>query len=282
MAESGEFLGFGLNVSQRLAVKSSLAKLRLSEKNPSIAFWGKVSGSARDYFIAQGVSATDCIAKTYFFSADGGITFSKMAEVDDFVREKVGAVRGLFTGNPANQYKDPNAKAGEEEEEEEPEPEEDEGDDNKAPDPSKRKLTELERLAHTVQSIDADTCVVPRGKFVMDPTGMIVSNAGYAGLTGAEASKTSNYLLFRDPQSPVTLAKIRKVGVSNNLDFLDTIVEGKPSGVWTVQVDGAITQAKLRSLVWPGYEYKLEVGSAAGVGAYFGNGMKNEDVMFML
>lgn len=277
-AVNGDFLGFGLNVSQRLAVRTALSKLRINENNPNITFWGKISGTTTDYLIAQGTVSTESIKKSYYFSCDNGVTFAKMSVMDDFIKEKVGTVSGLFTGNPAKLYKDPNAPA---EEEEEP-PEEDEGDEKKEDDPSKRKLNELERLSYTVEAIDNDTCVQARGAYVLTPVGQIQKNRSFAGLTATECKKLDNFLLFRDPQNSQTLARIRKLGVSNNPDFLDPIMEGQPSGVWVCQVDDACTQARLRSLVWPGYEFKLQVESQNSVGAYFGNGMKNEDVMFML
>lgn len=48
-------------------------------------------------------------------------------------------------------------------------------------DPSKRKLTELERLAETVQRIDRATCVVPKGAFYLTATGDIVRNDSFKG-----------------------------------------------------------------------------------------------------
>jgi radial spoke head protein 9 len=275
---SGEFLGCSLTVPQRLAIRTSLSKLRISENNANINFWGKISGTTRDYFIAQGATCTDCIKKSYFVSSDEGVNFSKLPEVDEFIQNKVATVRGLFTGNPANIYKDPNAPA----EEEEEEPEEDEGDEPKADDPSKRKLTELERLSHTVQSIDNDTCVQPRGAYLLTPTGLIQENKAFSGFNSTQCTSLDNYLLFRDPQCGSTLSKMRTLGVTNKLDFLDPVCEDQPKGVWVAQVDAACTEARLRSLVWPGYEFKMQVSSNVSSGAYFGNGMKNDDVMFML
>lgn len=280
MSISEEFLGFALNISQRLAIRTSLAKLRINESDPTITFWGKISGTTRDYFIAQGTTATDKITKSFYFSADEGVTFSKLPEVDDFIMSKVPNAKGMFTGNPANLYKDPNAPVVDEEEEEPAE--EDEGDEEKAPDPSKRKLTELERLSHTVLCIDQDTCVVPRGAMQMTPVGLIQRNKNFVGLEASECKQLSNYLLMRDPQSEQTMTRIRKLGVTNNADFLDGISEDQPAGVWVAQVDEGATQVRLRSLLWPGYEFKMKTGTQSYAGAYFGNGLKNDDVMFML
>lgn len=277
---SSEFLGFSLNTAQSLAIRTSLSKLRINENNPNITFWGKINGTTRDYFIARGVSISDNITKTFYFSADDGLTFAKLPEIDDFIMEKSAAVSGMFTGNPSLIYKDPNAP--QEEEEEEEEEDEDEQDEPKQADPSKRKLKELERLSHAVVQIDFDTCVVPRGASLLTPTGLIQDNMSFRGLSSAQSTQLSNYLLMRDARNPKTLARIRKLGVSNNVDFLDAVGEGQPSGVWIVQTDEGGTQTRVRSLVWPGYEFKLEANSSNYGGAYFGSGLKNQDVMFML
>lgn len=281
-AVSEEFLGFALNVSQRLAIRNSLRKLRINEKNPDIVFWGKISGTSRDYFIAQGTTTTNRVSKVFYFSADEGVNFSQLPEVDEFIETKVKHATGMLSGDPAKLYKDPNAPPADDEEEEEPaDDEEDEGEE-KAPDPSKRKLTELERLSHIVQCIDHDTCVVPRGAHIMTPVGLIKRNQSFEGFDARESSTLTNYLLYRDPQSEHTLKKIRQLSVSNNPDFLDNITMDQPAGVWVTQIDEGATQVRLRSLLWPGYEFKMDIGGSSHVGAYFGTGLKNDDVMFML
>lgn len=274
-----EYLGNCLSVAQRLGIRATLNKLRINEDNPNINFWGKISGSSKDYFIAIGVRANESINKVYYFSSDEGLNFAKLPTVDDFVREKAKKVRGLFTGNPSFIYKDPTAPVGGEEEEEEEEGEENE---EKPMDPSKRKLNELERLSYTVESIDYDTCIVPRGAYFLSPTGNIKKNSAFEGLNSGLASESRHYLLFRDPVSSTTLNQIRKVGVSNNFDFLDPVTDCHPNGALIVHVDSSGTAASLRSLVWPGYEFKLEVNSANYGGAYYGHGQKNDDVLFML
>lgn len=274
-----EYLGASLSVAQRLAVRASLNKLKINEDNSNINFWGKISGSAKDYLIAVGTRTNESINKVFYFSSDEGLSFAKLPSVDDFIREKSRNVRGFFTGNSSFLYKDPNAVNGGEDEEEEEDGEEAE---EKPVDPSKRKLNELERLSFTVESIDSDTCVIPRGAYFLSPTGNIKKNNAFEGLNFAQAGEIKNYLLFRDPSSIATINQIRKVGVSNNFDFLDAVTESHPAGAFTIHLDNSGTQTSARSLVWPGYEFKLEVNSGTYGGAYFGTGQKNVDVLFML
>lgn len=272
-------LGSALSVNQRLAVKASLNKLKVNEDNSNISFWGKISGSGKDYLIAVGSSVTESISKVFYVSHDDGLSFSKLPAVDDFIKEKAKNVRTMFTGSPSFLHKDPAVpKANGEEEEEEPEEE----DPDKPVDPSKRKLTELERLAHTVESIDADTCVTPRGSFVLTPTGTVAKNNSFEGLSPVNATDIKNFLLFRDPRSSKTLARVRKLGVANNFDFLDSLTDSHPEGAIVLQADESGTSVSVRSLVWPGYEFTLETSTHNFGGAYFGYGLKNEDVLFMV
>jgi len=290
-AVDSSFCGFALNTAQRVAVKASIAKLRLSlnlGNNTSITLLGKIHGQVKDYLLLVVTSVTASIEKSYFFSIDGGITFSKLPEIDDFIREKSSKLRGEFTGNPAKKHRNDAKPVGDddkedEEEDEEPAAEatEDEGDEvkEKKVDPSKRRLTELERVAAAVVSIDQSTSVVPRGAFFMTATGDIHKNEAFTGLSPSDASKLSSYQLFRAPVDSRTLASIRKAGVSNNADFLDSLADAKNE--WAIQVDDSGSTISLRSLVWLGFEFHLEVSSNRFCGAYFGHGQRNTDLAFM-
>jgi len=282
------FMGLGLNVSQRLATRNSLMKVKLNENFDDVKFWGKIMGKQRDYLIACATSTGETISKSFYFSSDNGLTFSKLPAVDEWVAERCIKTRGMFTGNPAQVLKDPLKipKAGDEGDEEEEEPAEDEGDEgdkkDAEADPSKRKLNELERLAFTVESIDKDTSIVPRGAYFLTPTGDISSNSSFKGLSQAEATQLGSYLLYRDPQCNATLARIRKLGVSNNFDFLDTIQQDKPKGIWACQSDESGSTVTLRSLVWTGFEFIMDLTSQSYGGCYYGYGCKNDDVLFMI
>lgn len=283
------FMGLGLNVSQRLATRNSLLKVKLNEKFDDVKFWGKIMGKQRDYLIACATSTSDTIKKSFYFSSDNGLNFSKLPAVDEWVAERCVRTRGMFTGNPAQVLKDPFKipKAGDEgDEEEEPEPEEDEGDEGdkkeKENDPSKRKLNELERLAFTVEAVDNDTCIVPRSTFFLTPTGDIAKNQAFKGLSQAEATNLDSYLLYRDPQCNATLARIRKLGVNNNFDFLDTIQQDKPKGMWVCQADESGSKITMRSLVWTGFEFIMDLTTQSYGGCYYGYGCRNDDVLFMV
>jgi len=138
----------------------------------------------------------------------------------------------------------------------------------------------LERLAAAVEAIERDTAVVPRGAFYLTATGDIHTNDAFAGLNPSDAVKLSGYQILRPPADGRTLAAIRKFGVSNNIDFLDSLADAK--GQWALQVDDSATFVSLRSLKWLGYEFQLHVSSQSFCGGYFGHGERNTDLAFML
>jgi len=288
-AVDSSFCGFGLNTAQRVAVKASIARLGLSLNlgaNSSLTLFGRIRGQVKDYLLLQATTVGTAIEKSYFFSTDGGVTFSKLPDVDQFVRERSAKVRGAFTGNPAKKYRNGQAAGDEKDEDEEDEEAEEEtgeepGDEGKEKkiDPSKRRLTELERVAAAAEAMDRDTAVVPRGAFFMSATGEIHKNDAFLGLNPADAQKLSSYQLFRAPADARTLAAIRKGGVSNNFDFLDSLNDVKSQ--WSLLTDDSGTVVSLRSLAWLGFEFRLEVASQRFCGAYFGHGERNTDLAFM-
>lgn len=265
-------------------------KIKLNENWDQVVFWGKIIGKQRDYLIGVATSTSESIKKGFYFSSDNGLTFSKLPPVDEWVSERCAKTRGMFTGNPAQVLKDPFKipKEGDEGDEEEPEEEEtpDEGDEGdqkeKELDPSKRKLNELERLAYTVESCDKDTSIVPRGQYFLTPTGEIAYNQTFKGLSQAEACRLDSYMLFRDPVCSATFARIRKLGVNNNFDFLDTVEQDKPKGLWSLQTDESGSNVSLRSLVWTGFEFMLDTNTQSFQRCYYGYGCRNDDVLFMI
>jgi hypothetical protein len=249
-------------------------------------------------------------------SNDEGATFAQLPAPDEFVSSKAPKLRGALSGNPALKHKDPDAGPKldedgqpiesddeEEEEEEEEEPvDEDEVDEDGNPvvrPPPPRKVSELERLSFAVRQIDASTSLVPRGAIYQTATGELRWNTSFTGLSIEQARQLNSFQLLRNPTLPATLAAIRKAGVTNHHDCLDALAPahapassasaaaggaaGPKSGEsWTLHVSESGLEVSLRSLLFPGFEYRLEAGSNSYGGAYFGLGDKNDDLLFMI
>jgi len=287
--------------AQRLATGTSLAKLAVNESLPAIALWGKIGGSQRDYFVARAVRVGTAVVKSFYFSGDGGVTFSKLPPVDDWLRERCAKIRGPFTGNASRRYKDTRIYTQEEEEDEEAKERElddafeeeqeaaaqalrdEKGDDAVVPEKKERKrerrVTEVDRLAYTVEAVEHDCCILPRGAYYLTATGDIVKNDAFRGLSSDDSRKLTSYQLFRAPLDTRTAARIRRAGVANNPDFLDTL---ETKGEWSLSVDDSGTVVTLRSLVWLGFEFRITAASPSFVSGYFGLGERNLDLAFML
>ena len=94
----------------------------------------------------------------------------------------------------------------------------------------------------------------------------------------------ANYFHFREPKNLGRKSVLERRGLVSSSDFLDPISEDLPlsSLVWSVRVDKGRGAAYLKSLVYPGYFFYHATGSGRFGGAYFGDGVRNEDIGFML
>jgi hypothetical protein len=51
---------------------------------------------------------------------------------------------------------------------------------------------------------------------------------------------------------------------------------------WSIQTNPSGLNVAIRSFAYPGYEFKAEANSKSYSSAYFGTGLRNEDLAFML
>ena len=65
-------------------------------------------------------------------------------------------------------------------------------------------------------------------------------------------------------------------------DFLDNAAHGAVAHGWTVMKDATHTCGILRSRVWPGFVAFHRANSQIFGNFYFGNGVKNTDLPFMI
>jgi len=260
------FGGKSLNLGQRLAVSKALTKIKIQQNVDNVVFWGKITGSQKDYLIAKSVETGKLeFKKTFYISVDGGVSFSELQPCSEISAKKASGMQSkLFTGNPQLKYG--------------PAPE-NEDEENKTPD---TRLTEEERVAYTVAAIENCTAVVPKGAYALTANNRVVVNSAFKGFSSGSAKQLSSYVQFRAPQDHKTITKTRCRGSTNTTDFLDGIANAKPNGVWSVQTDSSGSKVTIRNLQWLGYEFHTTVGSSFFDGAYFGDGTINQDVALML
>lgn len=146
----------------------------------------------------------------------------------------------------------------------------------------KKNFTELHRLTLVVRSIENDCQLTPTGGYKMMPNHELRPNHHFYGLDLATATKAASWQHFRSPQSNVKRHEIEKENVIFSSSFLDSIEDDLPKGSWSIQSDCTKQHVTVRSLQWPGYFAYHRLNTGLFGGCYFGEGLKNIDLAFML
>jgi hypothetical protein len=98
-----------------------------------------------------------------------------------------------------------------------------------------RGITELDRLAYVVRSIEFNCQIAPIGSFKKNTLGEISRNEAFNGLDMGNNFKLSAYQLLR-PTCQDKSAKERKADIFCH-EFLDKVDLEKPANSWTVLKD---------------------------------------------
>jgi hypothetical protein len=243
----------------------------------SVRFWGRITATTGDYFIACGVLTTaDFPTRKWFFATGADLSLRQLPEVSaEHAALAAGMAAARFVGNPAARLgADADAP---EEEEEAPAPEEG-AEEGAEPPPRKILFTEAVRLAATVAAIEDACGVVPVGAFSVNAARHIVPNLSFAGVSASQATALSSWAHFRVPRDPARAATLAKAAaVPGTSDFLDSLASDEPKGVWGPVVDAARGIVRISSLLWPGYFGFASIDGTAKWGSvYVGDGRAAE------
>lgn len=274
--------GIVLSTEQQTVLQTSLMELKHAEKFHKIWFWGKISGVTRDYYIAQGVTSDPVAARKSFFSLDC-IKWAQIVHIHELLVATAAKVRTRFTGNPSHEYtvnEIVEASAP-------PTPSELASIRVETPreDGSRvvvTNLTEDKRLAAMITTLDHDVAITPRGAFKKTPTDTITANPSFSGLSHSESQNLQNYFHLRNPEMLPQKTLLERAKLDRAIDFLDTIADDTPYGVWSLQLVNGGSVVHLRSLLWPGFVFYHVVGSNKYGYVYYGIAQKNIDLPFML
>lgn len=279
-------IGATLNIEERMKLEIALLKLNETQKFEQILFWGKIEGIERDYYIALGVNFREQYefpSKKFFWSSTE-FKFAELPAVNAEYLTRAANIRQPFSGRPEEiliQAKAENIpkKHREEAKERDPLADSDEELDIRA---SPKSFTELDRLAFVVRSIDLECASLPVGAVKLASTHEIRYNDSFKGLGIAEASDLKNYQHFRRPLTEEKKEFVLRGDAIFHLNFLDPLDKDSPKGSWSVHADTSKTQVTVRSLLWPGYLTYHRANSNIFGFAYFGNGIKNNDLSFLI
>lgn len=106
---------------------------------------------------------------------------------------------------------------------EDPEPEDPEA-------PPVERFREVHRLAWTIQKIDHDCTLAPRGALAVDAAKKVIFNHNYQGLSYDTSLELRGYVHFRRPENIQGQALLKRPGIIKTDDFLDCIDKDQPKG----------------------------------------------------
>lgn len=258
-------LGVGLNQTQQSALDTSLIIAEANYKFTGIRYWGKISGIKEDYFIVYGINKDELNGRKFLYSLNC-IDWHLLQDPSEESLTKSEVVRGRFIGDPSYEYEHVNVERigeGEDAHDEE----------------TVFTIKEEERLAAVVHNITSEF-VVPRRAFMKSSDGCVTRNPSYRGLNESETAHMSNWFHFRSQQNKKHDIK-QLAHIDPAIDFMDTIEEDIPAGVWSIQNEKG-SNVTLRNLKWIGLiGFAVPHSSRFGC-AYFGSGEPNYDLPFML
>jgi len=257
--------GNALSMPQSAGMQSSLPLLKKNYKFSKVFFWGKLNGMKGDYLIAKGIEESYDTKK--FFYCQDGVSWAQLPSVTDEMSALVAKVstHGLqLSGDISTSIEvaaDPLPEG-----EEPPEP------------PEPQFVIEISRVAVIVETIDAECAMAPLAALTKKADHSIVDSPTFSGLSYEKAKSAASYVFINQPKAPSVLAD----ALAASTDFLTSCSDIVPAGALTCKFDEPNSCMTWRSLVYPGFVAYASVGSPLHGYAYFGTGLKNGDIAFML
>ena len=84
-------------------------------------------------------------------------------------------------------------------------------------------------------------------------------------------------------QSQAYKEQLDQPGAPFNPNFLEPIAEDQPKGLWIIQGGKQDDRTvNIRSIMWPGFIFYHKKGTKKFGNLYIGDGLKNEEIHFMI
>uniref|UniRef100_A0A8C3UTU2 Radial spoke head protein 9 homolog n=1 Tax=Catharus ustulatus TaxID=91951 RepID=A0A8C3UTU2_CATUS len=258
--------GAGLSPERQAALGASLPLVQRDYRFERVWFWGCIQGVRGAYYIAEGLGPDRAAPRSRLYSLNC-LDWSLLTPATKEMLALAEQVKGRFQGDPSFEYSlsEINAEA-----------------HSVYNTEVVVSITEEARLIATVELIDREVGIVPRGAFVKTPLGSVYENRHFEGLSLVEAKKLSSYFHFTEPVNLKNKTLLEKADLDPSTDFLDSLEHDIPRGSWSIQLEKGGTVVVLRSLLWLGLTfYHVPMTKQFGY-VYFGTGEKNLDLPFML
>ena len=105
--------------------------------------------------------------------------------------------------------------------------------------------------------------------------------AGFSARQGTDVDSPAAYCHFRPVANPKTQIKLGETA-SPSLDIFESLADDVPKGAWTFKSSSTGANMLISNLLWPGFVGYASLGGPAWGYCYFGTGLKNQDIAFML
>lgn len=266
-----------LNSEQLALLELSLIVLQNDNLLPQIFFWGRLSAINGDYYIALGY-LKDALRGRRFFYSKNCVQWYLLPQPKQTDYAIAALIVRPFSGDisridevpldPTFDTTDPTGPV-------------------LVSEPQTGQLTEEERLAAVVTQITDESALLPRGALVQRTDGRTVYAPAFRGLRPLEAAQLANYVLYREPRCEWNANLLKRPDYNYSTDIFDTIDSLVPANrTFALSVDASAAGCGglvvIRSLYWPGMVFFHKGGSRKHGFAYFGDGRKNVDLLFML
>ena len=272
--------------------------------NPShvdeVRFWGRIRGSKSNYYIAiatRFVGEYESPSKAFFYSTED-FKFKRLPFIIWSLKDFIGQIENhTFIGEPdkvllkIKQKSEDTEDQGAELPDEEPvqvesgvgEEEVDIGEKKKKNRVKKKtSITELERLSFVVRAIENECAIVPVGAVKIMPNHQLRYNVNFRGCSLANALKIENWMHYRPPQSDEKKKSIEDEKAIYEEKILDALEQDRPKGVWNINSTIDESAVIVRNLYWPGAIGFHKIDSTEFGYCYFGDGIKNHDLPFLI
>eukprot|EP01135_Chromosphaera_perkinsii_P010792 Nk52_evm1s2227 gene=Nk52_evmTU1s2227 len=251
--------GIVLSEEESSAMETSLTLLKAENKFKKVLFLGKIMGVNKDYFIAQGFEDNSLDRKN--FVSHDGLNWVQLPVATDVEKKWAISILHRFTGTASNEFKVnlPNV------------------DESEGP-----AMSEEKRVAAVVALLDEHIAIVPRGAYLKNPTGDIIKNRNFGGLSKEDSVKESSYMHFCHAAKLEKKSLLEKMHLDKSVDFLDPISEDSVKNTWSIQTEDGCNIVVIRSLMWPGAAFFHMPGTDRYGYSYCGYGEYNTSLGFML
>ncbi|KAL1139401.1 hypothetical protein AAG570_006385 [Ranatra chinensis] len=284
--------GITLSTEMCSILKASLTILQKENRFKRTYFWGQILGIDADYYIAYGYE-NDILQERIFYYSLNGEDWLRLQKPKkpNFYLTSISSTR--FQGDPSlrlpifddapTSFFSQNAERGAGDQQKQVNSNNIEPVDMSLPTTECYELKEEDRLACTVQQINQEACVIPRGALIKRINCRVVPNEAFKGLDWDEATRLQSYFHFRVPLQKWDKNLTYRRDGDYSLDFMDPICIDVPSEgeCWSLRINAA-NIIILQNAYWPGLTFYHKIKTSDFGCIYIGSGIKNLDVPFML